>query len=883
MKNTLRKLIPLIFLAVISLAVVLPSAVFVAPQPVYAAVAPASASPATINNSTTKAQTTTNNVLTDWIGNSVLQAVGAVVQILISVLGTLTVSLIHILLMVASYNDYMISPAITTGWVIVRDVANLFFVAIILIVSIGSIVNPERFGGVKKVFRVLLYALLVNFSRTIAGIFIDISQLIMLTFVNGFAQAAGGNFVEALGITKITDITAGTTGISYYSMMGQLLLGLFMFVIITVVIGIIVVALVVRMVTLWMLVVLSPLAFALGSSDITHQHYAEWWKKFSAELTTGPIVAFFLWLSLVTFQSSEGSKIVGTNGLVDGAKGAEPVTVDCGQGGMCQQENLVRFIVATAMLLLGLSFAREFSGLGKTLADAATSKGKQYASAAGRWASKRAALPAATVLTGGVAGGVVAGGIALASRSTYGQQLGNRVRGFAGKTMGGGNAVGNVVGKIPILGGIGRGLTVSAGKKREEMLKDAREKTKGLNEAQRAALFTSRVQPQIVKDAIALDIVKDRVYSNARVDDKDPVKAAKAKDFETAVMMLDNAGKNGDKDSADKIKDIKDVRPDIGAILSADKNADGSVNEEKVLAKINANGAEADIEKLKKVDFDAMSERRRNEFFKGMRPDLLQGFYEKGSSSKEKGYIEEYRRQGPPSGPLLTGEDLRNGIRGGSLNIETAPGTVRQADGVMQPNIELAVETVNVGNAAQIRQLQDKADAGRIRKAIEDGLREHVDFNTGAGLENGQKDSAMTQDNLRHAETAVILGGDAADLYKIKSDGSFAGDGAKDSFGRSVRTSPQRMDFIINMKANDIKGDVAKAISESLSVDDLDALSRRARTGDETATVASIVKDAFTRAEAAYTDPANKNTAGAKEAKDRINRISANPNLNQFV
>jgi hypothetical protein len=211
-------------------------------------------------------------------------------------LGLLTLALIHVLLLVAGYNGYMDSPAITTGWVVVRDVANLFFVAIILVVSIGSIVNPERFGGVKKVFRILLYALLVNFSRTIAGLFIDISQLVMLTFVNGFAQAAGGNFVEALGVSKIGNISPGDTAMKFSGLMSQYILALLMMIIITVIIAVMVVALVVRMVTLWMLVVLSPLAFALGSSDLTHAHYAEWWKKFSAELTTGPIVAFLLLL-----------------------------------------------------------------------------------------------------------------------------------------------------------------------------------------------------------------------------------------------------------------------------------------------------------------------------------------------------------------------------------------------------------------------------------------------------------------------------------------------------------------------------------------------------------------------------------------------------------
>jgi len=568
MKKKLRKFIPLLFLAVISLAVILPSAVLFVPQAVYAQAPPATTPPATAPPATTPPATTPpattppaapakpqpkpESVDAGYIGNMVLQAIGAIVQWVINMLGLLTLALIHVLLLVAGYNGYMDSPAITTGWVVVRDVANLFFVAIILVVSIGSIVNPERFGGVKKVFRILLYALLVNFSRTIAGLFIDISQLVMLTFVNGFAQAAGGNFVEALGVSKIGNISPGDTAMKFSGLMSQYILALLMMIIITVIIAVMVVALVVRMVTLWMLVVLSPLAFALGSSDLTHAHYAEWWKKFSAELTTGPIVAFFLWLSLVTFQNSTGSGIVGGTGLHDKGSSAE---TSCGDMEACSQENLIRFIVATVMLLAGLGFAKEFSGVGGSLAGAALAKGKQYSLGATKWAAKKAALPVAAIATGGIAGGVVAGGIALASRS-------QRVR----------NLTGQGLSKVPGLRSAGLRIQANVAKERMENLKKSEETAKYATwqQMKKRTYTVDKTTGEVKED---MTVNRDTALANYKLLMKDKEWQANSTDEEKQFVMgkaTQYAKEIKDKESLDLVADVEKINPNL---IPPDKKA----------------------------------------------------------------------------------------------------------------------------------------------------------------------------------------------------------------------------------------------------------------------------------------------------------------------
>ncbi len=589
-------------------------------------------------------------------------------------------------------------------------------------------------------------------------------------------------------------------------------------------------------------------------------------KRRSPELTTGPIVAFFLWLSLVSFQGSSGSDLTGQKLQENSAGGREAVSISCGETVACSEESMIRFIVATVMLLAGLSFAQQFGGLGGALAGNALSTGKKYANNAVRFAAKKAALPAAAIATGPVGMAAGAGYLALA-KTTYGKQGVNWLRGAAGRTIGGGNAFGNVVGWVPGVGSFGRSLTVSSGKKREEMMKDIRSKTAGLNEQQRMMLFKSPVQPQILKDVIALDIVKDKRYSKAKADAKDKDERKRYEDFVLAFKTVDEAGKKGDKDSADKAKDVKESRPDVVAAASG-KSSD-----------LTDAASKGKLEDIKKIDFERMSKDNRNAIFAAMDPDFLQTFYEKGSTSTEKGYIREFR-----SGNALSGADLRTAISGG-LKIDSQPAVIYDsATKKNNPNVELAVATVEAGNAAQMKALKDfsSTDKAALRDALVDALKSRVDFNSGAGMAGSGAGQHMTPENLRHAEAAIMMGADIGDIYRIKSDGSFAGPASENSFAMSVGpSSPQRLDFILSLKDSALKGKAGDAVYDRLDPADLDALARRAQMPEDRRALQGIVEEMFTRAKSRYV-PGSSAPESVK-AENLLNRIGANPDLNRLA
>jgi len=830
MKHNLRKFVPLLFLAVISFAVILPSAVFVAPQVAQAqsALAPPTLTtppaPAAAPAPAAKPAGASPSVVVGFLQNTMLQAIGALIQFVINTLGLLTIALIHILLLVAGYNDYMNSPAITTGWVVVRDVANLFFVAIILVVSIGSIVNPGRFGGVKQVFKILLFALLVNFSRTIAGLFIDISQLVMLTFVNGFAQAAGGNFVEALGISKINDVAPGTAALDFASMMGALVIALLMMIIITVIIAVLVVALTVRMVTLWMLVVLSPLAFALGASDMTHEHYATWWKKFSAELTTGPIVAFFLWLSLVSFQNSSGSDIVAPSGLSDkGTAGNENTSVDCGATTACTQENLIRFVVAACMLLMGLGFAKEFSGVGGSLAGAALSKGKSYAMGATKWAARKSAPVAA----GALVGGPIGAGVMLASRSKW-------VKKNVGESLSGGNRVGNAINKIPLLNRVtnraGLALTASANKEYAESAKKADEKVKAANPQQLVAMSkgngVDNATQMAAKVAAAAKPTKDTGWQDA---DK-----GKALNEAEAYYKSTN-----NKSGLDEIEKQRKKNP-----LLVDENEPATDGKSK-------NKRDQIVKKMSGSDLLELDPKSLNEEIVGfMTPNQREHIKKNGGGERET-IIDDWEAKNPPT-PNKLADDLKTGTQ--------------KADSVNEhslENVDIAVRLSADDLKGKLNEiLKTPAKKESFKRGVENALK---------GAPNNRLDSSTNRysaDSQQAAEGLARAGGGIAQTFRANpTTGDFdnvaTAKADEEALIKALR-GKNGAEVALSVKRSQFKGKVKDAILANVDMSKLGSMKQIAVNDEDSATKMEIVNAI---AEAKHAELEIKAAAGDKKAE----------------
>ena len=280
----------------------------------------------------------------------------------LKLLGPALVAIVQMIVIIAQYNDFVNSAAVINGWVIVRDIANMFFVVVLLVIAFGTMLGSEEYHYKKLLPKMLILAILVNFSRTIVGVMVDFAQVIMLTFVNGFKAAAGGNFANIFAITellKFKSTNCGESGITSWDIFGATLLAFIMTLVSIITATVILGVLVFRVIVIWMLTILSPLAFLLGTVPQGQKYYAQWWEEFKNQTVAGPMLAFFLWLALVSVGTGDASHQITQNGqslLVP----ADQVTFACSAVG--STDKMFSYIIGTFMLLIGVQMAQDMGG-----------------------------------------------------------------------------------------------------------------------------------------------------------------------------------------------------------------------------------------------------------------------------------------------------------------------------------------------------------------------------------------------------------------------------------------------------------------------------------------------------------------------------------------
>jgi hypothetical protein len=239
---------------------------------------------------------------------------------------------------------------------------------VLLVTAFSTIIGYKALHYKTILPKLLLMAVLINFSRTLIGLMIDFSQVVMLTFVNAFSAAAGGNFVTALKLDKMTklnpDLEVPEKTYDVLSLFIASLLGAVMLCIALSIITIIVMFLVFRIVGLWVLLILSPIAFfALALPDKMKKALLaftdKFWDKLSTFLIAGPVLAFFLWLTLAVVQNPGAGGAFGETLTSMESKDTlnEQFITAIGSA-----SNIGQFIVAIALLMSGLEFAIKSAG-----------------------------------------------------------------------------------------------------------------------------------------------------------------------------------------------------------------------------------------------------------------------------------------------------------------------------------------------------------------------------------------------------------------------------------------------------------------------------------------------------------------------------------------
>lgn len=303
---------------------------------------------------------------------------------------------VYLLILVAQYNGFMNEPIVVNGWTTLRDLSNMFFVLILLIIAIGTIVKWGKINARQHLRQLILVALLINFSRTIVVFFIDISQVVTLTFLAAVGKALQGGFVELMGLHEVINTTgpAGDALVTFF-------VATVMMLVTTLVVGVITFIFIARIIALWMVIIFAPVAFLASTLPETDEWWRKWWKALGSNVTVAPVLAFMLWLvfSIVATTNEFGT---GENGI--------PAASSAASIGGVSSAIFIKYFIGIGLLIYSIKLAAQMGAAGGAMGQKIGEKGLGYLQAAGKKTASVAGRTAIAPIIGrkGIAG---AGGL----------------------------------------------------------------------------------------------------------------------------------------------------------------------------------------------------------------------------------------------------------------------------------------------------------------------------------------------------------------------------------------------------------------------------------------------------------------------------------------
>lgn len=251
------------------------------------------------------------------------------------------------------------APFVIQGWLLTRDIANMFFIFWLVIIALATILDIGPMGNYaakRTLAFLILIAILVNFSLVISGFILDISQGAFAFLVNGSCQIKGNTKTLAECIRETTNVDgilsesvqAGSEPVAAaanaFTKFVLLMIAAILFLLLTIM-------LIVRIVAIWILLIVAPLAWVGGIMPFGKTLWNKWWSLFWHWAFYGVIVAFMIYLAVLMLQAiTESQWGKGTFSSATGG-GSGPVIVTSGK-------DALTYIVVVVFLFLALKLAQ---------------------------------------------------------------------------------------------------------------------------------------------------------------------------------------------------------------------------------------------------------------------------------------------------------------------------------------------------------------------------------------------------------------------------------------------------------------------------------------------------------------------------------------------
>ncbi len=231
--------------------------------------------------------------------------------------------------------SFITHPFVARGWIVIQGLTNLGFILALLFIAGSTILKMDIAGAISKLLpRLLLAALLINFSLVVGGALIDISRILMAIEVNTMSDKTkldqiAADILSKSGVYEVVwtksnnklfplaakevsaaDVESGAQG---WNIVINIMIANILVWFVTIGLGVVAIFLFIRHVALLLLLIASPIAYLAAVFPKTSKFTNWWWSEFLKYVFMGPIILFFLIL-IPTISGGDFTKLFGNSG-----------------------------------------------------------------------------------------------------------------------------------------------------------------------------------------------------------------------------------------------------------------------------------------------------------------------------------------------------------------------------------------------------------------------------------------------------------------------------------------------------------------------------------------------------------------------------------------
>jgi hypothetical protein len=320
---------------------------------------------------------------------------GIVLGFLYSIIATFTgwIATVSLTIPITPSNPAMSSDFIVAqAWRFTRDFADMFLLLILVFIGLATILKIKEYEVRKLLPALVIVALLINFSPVLVGLMVDLGNIvakffidaagevnnlgtIASTFVNYMQQNLNVFTMDGAFIQRLFGVYEGT-GNYAAQMAGILAYGIILcafYIYATGVYIMVAILFIYRVVWLWILTILAPIAFLFSILPATQKVYMLGWRDWIGHLfqwvILGIPIGFFLWLSnwvMKTAGQAQVSGLFNTAGLSANlgntiSNGDIAKVGYLGDGLAALIGNILAPLIAIIILQMGVKFAKKMA------------------------------------------------------------------------------------------------------------------------------------------------------------------------------------------------------------------------------------------------------------------------------------------------------------------------------------------------------------------------------------------------------------------------------------------------------------------------------------------------------------------------------------------